>query len=630
MLKLILKGIIQPNMSYDNYTYDIERLVSMCGIMGYTGCSQATGILLKGLKALEYRGYDSAGISVFHNDFNECLTAKCKGRVDALKNKTDDLKGNTGIGHTRWATHGSVSDENSHPHKFGRVTLVHNGIIENYETLKNTLNVAHRLKSQTDSEVACALIDRCFNGNPRQAIIDAVKKLEGTYALAVIFDTVPNTIYAVRNVSPIVCCKDDDGAYIASDIIAIGDYSDEYFVLPEFSVAEITRDGFDVTDFEGNKIDVKYQRLDWDIKSNSKCGYPFYMEKEIMEQPEVIEKTITTRLKDGVPDFSKDYVDDEIFKKCKSISIVACGTAMHSGLIGKQLIENNCAIPVTVHMASEFIYSNPIIDDNTLVICVSQSGETIDTLEALKYAKGQGALTLSIVNVRGSSISRECDNVIYTDAGPEIAVASTKAYTTQVAVFYLITARLAYVRGLLNFEGVTSFTRELQKIPNAVKNILDRRGEIHFLSGAMLSAEHTFMIGRGIDYPALLEASLKLKEISYVHSEAFASGELKHGTIALITQGTPVIALMTQQYLASKQMSNIKEVQSRGAEVIAFIRSSLDTDELDSTFILPELEDEFMPIPAVVALQLLAYYVSSDKGLDVDKPRNLAKVVTVE
>ncbi len=602
----------------------------MCGIIGYTGFSEARGILLKGLKSLEYRGYDSAGISVYHPDFRECLTTKCKGRVEDLEKRTSDIKGSTGIGHTRWATHGGVSDENSHPHKFGSVTLVHNGIIENYESLKSTLNVADRLKSQTDSEVAAALIYKCFNGNPEKAIADAVKKLSGTYAFAIMFDDIPDTIFAVRNVSPIVCCKNDDGAYIASDIMAIGSYSDDYFVLPEFSIAKITKNGFEVKDFDGNEVDIEMLKLDWDIKNSGKCGYPFYMEKEIMEQPDAIEKTISSRISNSMPDFSCDKVDSSIFEKCKSISVIACGTAMHAGLIGKQLIESICGVPVSVHMASEFMYSNPIINDDTLVICVSQSGETIDTLEALKYAKREGAYTLSIVNVRGSSIARESDNVIYTDAGPEIAVASTKAYTTQVAVFYLITAKMAYIRGMLNYEGTANFINELEKIPAAVKNVLDRRDDIHHLSKSMLTAEHTFMIGRGMDYPALLEASLKLKEISYIHSEAFASGELKHGTIALITGGTPVIALMTQQYLVSKQVSNIREVQSRGADVITFVKKSLKSDDLDNCFELPELDDDFMLIPSVVALQLLAYYVSSDKGLDVDKPRNLAKVVTVE
>lgn len=602
----------------------------MCGIIGYTGHSQATGILFKGLKSLEYRGYDSAGVAVYDNEKNQSIVKKCKGRVEALNDKIWEISGCAGIGHTRWATHGEVSDENSHPHKFGRVTVVHNGIIENYEALRDTLGIANELNSQTDSEVVAALIDRCFADDPKQAIIDSVKKLTGTFALAVMFDGVPDTIYAVRNVSPIVCLKNDDGAFIASDIVAIGEYNSDYFVLPEFSVAEITKTGFEIEDFNGNTIEAKMSRLDWDINNAGKCGYPFYMEKEIMEQPTVIEKTISSRIKDNLPDFENDGVDDKIFSSCSNISVIACGTAMHAGLIGRQLIENVCSIPVTVHMASEFIYSNPIIGDDTLVICVSQSGETIDTLEALKYAKKCGAKTLSIVNVKGSSIARESDFVIYTNAGVEIAVASTKAYTTQLAVFYLITAKLALVRGELNIEGTKHFIEELKKVPNAVQRVLDDREKIHLLANKMLSADNAFMIGRGLDYPALLEASLKLKEISYIHSEAFASGELKHGTIALITKSTPVIALITQQKLMSKQISNIKEVQSRGAAVITFVRKSLKTKDLECSFELPELSDEFMVAPSVTAMQLLAYYVSADKGLDVDKPRNLAKVVTVE
>ncbi len=602
----------------------------MCGIIGYTGYSEARGILLKGLKTLEYRGYDSAGVAVYHPDFKECLVTKCKGRVEDLQKKCDDVRGVTGIGHTRWATHGGVCDENSHPHKFGRVTLVHNGIIENYEAIRGTLNIADRLRSQTDSEVAAALIDRQFKGDPIEAISSAVKKLTGTFAFAVMFDDIPDTIYAVRNVSPIVCCKNEDGAYIASDIMAIGEYSSEYFVLPEFTIAKITKDGFDIVDFNGNAVEPEILTLDWDIRNSGKGGYPFYMEKEIFEQPAVIEKTISSRIKGSLPDFTGEGVDESIFTKCENISVIACGTAMHAGLIGKQLIESICRIPVSVHMASEYMYSKPIVNDKSLVISVSQSGETIDTLEALKYAKRQGAMTLSIVNVRGSSIARESDNVIYTDAGPEIAVASTKAYTTQLSVFYLITAKMAQLRGTLDAQSVENFITELKKIPDAVKDVLERAQDIHHLSNSMLTAEHTFMIGRGLDYPALLEASLKLKEISYIHSEAFASGELKHGTIALITAGTPVIALLTQKELVSKQVSNIREVQSRGANVITLVRRSLMNDDIDCSFELPDLQDEFMVVPAVVATQLLAYYVSSDKGLDVDKPRNLAKVVTVE
>lgn len=602
----------------------------MCGIIGYTGRSEATGVLIKGLKTLEYRGYDSAGIAVHHPDFNEAVVTKCSGRVSNLENKALSAKGTCGIGHTRWATHGDVSDANSHPHKFGRITLVHNGIIENYASIMNQLGVADKLKSQTDSEVIAALVDYYYSDNPIKAIVRAVRDLKGTFALAILFDDIPDKIFAVRNVSPIVCCQDENGFYIASDIMAIGEYSDTYFVLPEFAVAEISESKIEITDFNGNGIDVETSVIDWDIKQSSKCGYPFFMEKEIMEQPRVVSETIHSRMKGFVPDFSKDNIDEDILTECDNITIIACGTAMHAGLIGKYLIEKTCSIPVNVQMASEYMYCEPIINEKTLVICVSQSGETIDTLEALKYAKKYGAMTLSIVNVRESAIARESNNVIYTDAGPEIAVASTKAYTTQVAVFYLITAKMAYLRNELNEEGLSKYMQQLSSVAAAVEDVLSRKKDIHLLAKKLSSAEHVFMIGRSLDYPVLLEASLKLKEISYIHSEAFASGELKHGTIALITNNTPVIALITQDIVLSKQISNIKEVQSRGADILIFAKKSLKFKEIGCSFELPELDNEFMAIPAVTAMQLLAYYVSSDKGLDVDKPRNLAKVVTVE
>lgn len=598
----------------------------MCGIIGYTGSLDASGKLIKGLKSLEYRGYDSAGIAVYNIELNEVIIAKSKGRVAQLEAKANGISGNTGIGHTRWATHGNVSDTNSHPHKFGNVTLVHNGIIENYESIKNQLGVAGRLKSQTDTEVVAALIDNYYQigSNPSNAIIKAIKEIKGTFALGILFDDIPNKIYAVRNVSPIVCCKNDDGAYIASDITAIGEYSKEYFVLPELAIAEISKDGFNIYDFNGNQVDIEYIELDWDINSSGKKDFPFYMEKEITEQPTAIQRIINDYVKNDLPCFD---IDDKLFSDFDSITVIACGTAMHAGLIGKHLIEKLCRIPVNVCVASEYMYSLPIVNDRTLVICVSQSGETIDTLEALKYAQSNGAGSLAIVNVKASSIAMQADNVIYTNAGPEIAVASTKAYTTQVAVFYLIAAKIAYLRGILSKDDVKDFINELKKVPGAVENVIDRREEIHRLSSGLLTAEHTFMIGRGLDYPALLEASLKLKEISYIHSEAFASGELKHGTIALITSKTPVIALITQKTLASKQQSNIREVQSRGARVITIATHGI-SDNID--FALPTLKDDFNIIPAVVAMQLLAYYVSADKGLDVDKPRNLAKVVTVE
>lgn len=598
----------------------------MCGIIGYTGSLDASGKLIKGLKSLEYRGYDSAGIAVYNSDLNEVIIAKSKGRVAQLEAKANGICGNTGIGHTRWATHGNVSDTNSHPHKFGNVTLVHNGIIENYESIKNQLGITGRLKSQTDTEVVAALIDNYYQigSNPSNAIIKAIKGIKGTFALGIMFDDIPNKIYAVRNVSPIVCCKNDDGAYIASDITAIGEYSKEYFVLPELAIAEISNDGFNIYDFNGNQVDIEYIELDWDINSSGKKDFPFYMEKEITEQTAAIQRIINDYVKDDLPCFD---IDDRLFIDFDSITVIACGTAMHAGLIGKHLIEKICRIPVNVCVASEYMYSTPIVNEKTLAICVSQSGETIDTLEALKYAQANGADSLAIVNVKASSIAIQADNVVYTNAGPEIAVASTKAYTTQVAVFYLIAAKIAYLRGILGKEDVKNFINELKKLPGVVENVIDRREEIHHLSSSLLTAEHTFMIGRGLDYPALLEASLKLKEISYIHSEAFASGELKHGTIALITSKTPVIALITQEALAPKQQSNIREVQSRGARVITIATHGI-SDNID--FTLPKLKDDFCIIPAVVAMQLLAYYVSADKGLDVDKPRNLAKVVTVE
>lgn len=547
----------------------------MCGIIGCVGYDDAKNVLIKGLKALEYRGYDSAGIAVLNN--NKCEVTKCKGRVNALEEKVKSITGSVGIGHTRWATHGKVSDSNSHPHKYGKVTLVHNGIIENYEALRDSLGVENELKSETDSEIIAVLIDRQYKKykNCEKAIIESVKMLQGTFALAIIFDGEGDKIYATRNVSPIVCCKSEKGSLIASDIIAIGQYSKNYFVLPEMTIAKITRDDIEIKDFAGNSVCPEILKLDWDINAGTKGGFPFYMEKEICEQPDVLRKTINSRIKNSLPDLSGDKICDELFENCTDITVIACGTAMHAGLIGKHLIENICEIPVNVYMASEFIYSNPIINKSTLVICVSQSGETIDTLEALKYAQKKGAKSLAIVNVKGSSIAMQSDYVIYTQAGPEIAVASTKAYTTQVAIFYLLTARMAYTKKKLNYEGVTKFIDELAKLPDAVENIIARKDEIHLLAKKLLGSEHTFMIGRGFDYPSLLEASLKLKEISYIHSEAFASGELKHGTIALISKGTPVIALMTQRYLAAKQISNIKEVMSRKAEVITFAKNHL-------------------------------------------------------
>lgn len=602
----------------------------MCGIIGYTGKEDAKGILLKGLKQLEYRGYDSAGIAVYSSELNQMLIAKSIGIVENLNNKCSQINGNCGIGHTRWATHGKVSYENSHPHRYGRVTLVHNGIIENYENIKNQLGINNKLKSSTDSEVIAALIDNYYTENPKQAIIKAVRELSGTYALAIMFDNIPNTIYAIRNISPIVCCTDDNGSYISSDINAISSFNNKYFILPELSVAEITDNSISIIDFNGNPKFPEYKEVDWNQNNNQKDGYSFFMEKEINQQPEAIEKTISYRIKDNKPDFTIDNIDDNFFIDIENISIIGCGTAMHSGLIGKFIIEKESKIPVNVNIASEYIYNSPIINNKTLVICVSQSGETIDTLEALKYAKKCGGKTLSIVNVKGSSIAQQSENVIYTNAGIEIAVASTKAYTTQLSIFYLIAAKLALLNNKLSSNEVSEFIKELKKVPHSIKEVINNNDEIHSLSKQMLTYENAFMIGRGIDYPTLLEASLKLKEISYIHCEAFPSGELKHGTLALISDKTPVISLMTQENLVNKQLNNINEVKTRGARVISIVKSSFVKHNVVYDLAIPNLKDEFMPFPSVVALQYLAYYVSMDKGLDVDKPRNLAKVVTVE
>ena len=537
-----------------------------------------------------------------------------------------------GIGHTRWATHGGVNDCNAHPHQVGKVTLVHNGIIENYRELIADYDLADTLKSETDSEVVAALLNRFYEGKPEEAIKKTVSKLKGTFALVILFEDQKDVIYSTRNVSPIVATICKEGAMLASDLTALCRFTNRYFVVPEYHILKLSADKLTLTDFDGNEVLPKYLTVDWELNSAGKNGYPFYMEKEIMEQPEAIENTIRNRIVGGMPDFTADGVPDTLFTECEHICIVACGTAMHAGLVAQALVKSILHMHIEVQMASEFMYSDPVIDEKTLVIAVSQSGETIDTLEAVKYAKNRGAKCLAIINVKGSSIARESDYVLYTNAGPEIAVASTKAYTTQLAVFYLIVARMAHSRGVFDDAQTQSFVRELQRTPEVMKKVLERRRDIHVVAKKVLGAKDLFMIGRGLDYSILLEGSLKLKEVSYIHSEAYASGELKHGPIALITQDTPVVATVTQEKLMSKELSNIKEVKSRGADVVVFIKESIagDLAKEYEIFTLPDMQDEFMVLPASVALQLLAYYVSSDKGFDVDKPRNLAKVVTVE
>ena len=604
----------------------------MCGIIGYTGSENVKEVLLDALELLEYRGYDSAGIAVM--EAHEIQVYKRAGRVRDLREKCKDQaeKAICGIGHTRWATHGGVNDTNAHPHQVGKVTLVHNGIIENYRELIADYDLADQLRSETDSEVVAALLNHFYQGNPEEAIKKTVRKLKGTFALVIMFADREGVIYSTRNVSPIVATYCKEGAMLASDLTALCRFTNQYFVVPEYHILEMRNDGISLKDFEGNKKEPEYLTVDWELNSAGKNGYPFYMEKEIMEQPDAVKRTIESRIVSGLPDFTADGIPDSLFTGCERVNIIACGTAMHAGLVAQALVKSILHMHIDVDMASEFMYSDPVIDEKSLVIAVSQSGETIDTLEAVKYAKRRGAKCLSIINVKGSSIARESDYVLYTNAGPEIAVASTKAYTTQLSIFYLIVAKMAQLRGIYDTAQTQSFIRELQRTPDVMKKVLEKRRDIHVVAGKVLSAKDLFMIGRGLDYSILLEGSLKLKEVSYIHSEAYASGELKHGPIALITQDTPVVAAVTQEKLMSKELSNIKEVKSRGADIVLFIKEGLaaDVKDLYDTFLLPDMQDEFMVMPASVALQLLAYYVSSDKGFDVDKPRNLAKVVTVE
>lgn len=606
----------------------------MCGIVGYTGAKEAGELLLNSLELLEHRGYDSVGIARIERVTDNVHIQKCVGRVRDLRAKCEEtaILSTCGIGHTRWATHGGVYEKNAHPHQCGKVTLVHNGIVENYRELIEDYELQDKLVSETDTEVVAALLDYFYQGDAKKAIQKVTCKLKGTFALVMMFEDQPGIIYAIRNVSPIVVAQCEEGMMLASDLTALGSFTKEYFVMPEYAILKLEPDKLSIVDLDGEDVQPEIQKLDWELQSLGKNGYPFYMEKEIMEQPKTFVATVKNRIVGGLPDFSADGVPDHVLSQCKRICVVACGTAMHAGLVLQSMIKSILHMHIDVELASEFIYTDPVIDQNTLVIAVSQSGETVDTLEAVKHAKKCGAKCLSILNVRGSAISRISDYVLYTEAGPEIAVASTKAYTTQLAVMYLIVAKMALLKGAYTEEETRNFIKEFQLVPAKMIEILERRNEVHVVAKNVLESKDLFMIGRGMDYSILLEGSLKLKEVSYIHSEAYASGELKHGPIALITQDTPVVALVTQGRIMSKELSNIKEVKARGASVVLFIKEELAAQLKEDyhVVLLPNLDDKFMIFPAVVALQLLAYYVSSDKGFDVDKPRNLAKVVTVE
>ena len=606
----------------------------MCGIVGYTGKQSVAKQILDALELLEYRGYDSAGMAIVDETNGQVQIRKRAGRVADLEKawKANPVNGICGIGHTRWATHGGVSDVNAHPHRAGRVTLVHNGIIENYEELKDHFGLADELISDTDSEVVAAVLNRFYTGDPHEALFQTVKCLKGTFALVVIFDDIPDVIFAIRNVSPIVAAYREDGTMLASDVAALGGQATSYMVVPEYHVVELHTDDIRVYNMKNELCEAEFLDIDWDTTRAGKGNYPFYMEKEIMEQPEAIKATLAPRYVDGHISLEADGVPDDVLKNCERVCVVACGTAMHAGLVAQSLIRSILRMHMDVEYASEFMYMDPVIDDKTLVLAISQSGETIDTLEALKYARSQGAKSIAVINVKGSSIARESDYVMYTYAGPEIAVASTKAYTTQMAALFALIGRMAVVRGAFNEEQEKAFVDALMQAPDAIQQVLDRKEEMHHIARGLLEAKDAFMLGRGLDYAILLEGALKLKEVSYIHTEAYASGELKHGTIALITEKTPVVALVTQERVRDKELSNIREVQSRGASVVILIKDGIDLADADYThvFTLPAMDDVAMVFPASAALQLLAYYVSMDRGLDVDKPRNLAKVVTVE
>ena len=606
----------------------------MCGIVGYTGKQSVAKQILDALELLEYRGYDSAGMAIVDETNGQVQIRKRAGRVADLEKawKANPVNGICGIGHTRWATHGGVSDVNAHPHRAGRVTLVHNGIIENYEELKDHFGLADELISDTDSEVVAAVLNRFYTGDPHEALFQTVKCLKGTFALVVIFDDIPDVIFAIRNVSPIVAAYREDGTMLASDVAALGGQATNYMVVPEYHVVELHTDDIRVYNMKNELCEAEFLDIDWDTTRAGKGNYPFYMEKEIMEQPEAIKATLAPRYVDGRISLEADGVPDDVLKSCERVCVVACGTAMHAGLVAQSLIRSILRMHMDVEYASEFMYMDPVIDDKTLVLAISQSGETIDTLEALKYARSQGAKSIAVINVKGSSIARESDYVMYTYAGPEIAVASTKAYTTQIAALFALIGRMAVVRGAFNEEQEKSFVDALMQAPDAIQKVLDRKEEMHHIARGLLEAKDAFMLGRGLDYAILLEGALKLKEVSYIHTEAYASGELKHGTIALITEKTPVVALVTQERVRDKELSNIREVQSRGASVVILVKDGIDLADADYThvFTLPAMDDVAMAFPASAALQLLAYYVSMDRGLDVDKPRNLAKVVTVE
>ena len=606
----------------------------MCGIVGYVGKRSAQDVLLDGLEKLEYRGYDSAGVALVQE--GGIRVVKSKGRLDALRQKLAVqalAESSCGIGHTRWATHGEPSDVNSHPHSTPRVSIVHNGIIENYGALKERLAArGYTFESETDTEVLVKLIDSCYHGEPLQALHEALGMVRGSYALAVLFKDFPDTIFAVKKESPLIVGWGEGENFVASDIPALLKYTRDYSVLEEGDLAVVTAQGIRFYNAFGEPVERQRLTADWDQEAAEKGGYPHFMLKEINEQPAAITATVSPRVEDGMPDLRIPELTDERLRSIRTVHLVACGTAMHAGMVGKAAIETLARVPAEVDIASEFRYRDPILNKDDLVIIISQSGETSDTLAALKLAKSRGVPVLAIVNVVGSSIARAADYILYTYAGPEIAVASTKAYVVQMCVLYLFALRLAYARGKLEEAETKRLTAELLRAGEVIKPRLDDCEQIKYLASRFVNTQSCFFIGRGFDYALSLEGSLKLKEISYVHSDAYAAGELKHGTISLITDGVPVIALATQKQVYEKTISNAKETKSRGARVILFTTKDAVVPEGVADYIvrLDEYEDLLMPLQLIVPLQLFAYYMAVLRGCDVDKPRNLAKSVTVE
>ena len=609
----------------------------MCGIVGYVGNEQAAPILLNGLAKLEYRGYDSAGIAVRDGE-SPVEVVKAKGRLKALEEKTNNglaIKGTCGIGHTRWATHGEPSENNAHPHISDdyNVVGVHNGIIENYLKLKKKLmSKGYEFLSETDTEVIAHMLDYYYNGDPLATITKVMHRMEGSYALGILFRDYPDEVYAVRKDSPLIVGTSKSGNLIASDVPAVLKYTRDVYFLENEEIVKLTRDGLHFYNIDEEELEKEATHIDWDMNAAEKGGYEHFMLKEMHEQPKAVKDTLTPRIKNGDVVIEELGMTDEEIRAIRKIFIVACGSAYHTGVTSKYIFEKLARIPVEVDLASEFRYRDPILPENTLVVIVSQSGETADTLAALRLAKEKGVRTLGIVNVVGSSIAREADNVMYTWAGPEIAVATTKAYSTQLIAQYLLAMKFAKVRGTVSQNDFDAMIQSLERLPEQISLLLSHKENVQRFANRYLAAEHVFFIGRGIDYAISMEGSLKLKEISYIHSEAYAAGELKHGTISLIEDGRLVVAVLTQPELYKKTISNIQEVKTRGAFVMAVTTvGNTEVEKVaDYVVYLPETNPIFANSLAIIPLQLFGYYVSIGRGLDVDKPRNLAKSVTVE